>query len=489
MKKVIFILLCVLMILLISCNVTPPETTTAPETTDIDENETRPSEETSIKFICYVNDWMLFTTKTIGNSSTATDLIDRLAKLNPTGEKSMKMSDKPFDMDDYTNYDPYIYAGTTWLEIGDKIYRVYPASNTISLVERHYGEGEILDAPDDLIKDIINAYQYYPHDYYTGNYSRSDGVLSLDHVYTGKTDVTVSIKSIKLASSDSEPSVITLELVSTEDKTFNLSAETYQGDDIVGGFATQVVELKVGEKKTVELSLYAWSCSMYSMNINIDNTVIDITVDSRYASIDAFDRVDMDLLVSYLDSEGFVNGLSQARFCDLIDDFFYQGKCIRELVNEMNYDGELVYGLEATGELFGYGNDYTENEYRTYAYSTNYFYTSVNVDGLTLPRGISFGDTLGEVIAKLSGTNAFSEFVADEGSYIEMTLYVSGDMVLTLNKASGDKSYTLNFRHTSKFEDSYGNTVFATRSVTFDFDSQNQKLVNLKIRMQDRWAK
>ena len=228
---------------------------------------------------------------------------------------------------------------------------------------------------------------------------------------------------------------------------------------------------------------------MYSMSIGIDNTVIDITVDSRYASIDAFDRADMELLVSYLDSEGFVNGLSQARFCDLIDGFFYQGKCIRELVDEMNYDGELGGGLEATGELFGYGNDYTENEYRTYAYRTNYFYTSVNVDGLTLPRNISFGDTLGEVIAKLSGTNAFSEFVADEGSYSEMTLYVSDDMVLTLNKASGDKSYTLNFRQTSKFEDSYGRTVFATRSVTFDFDSQNQKLVNLNIRMQDRWAK
>ena len=132
---------------------------------------------------------------------------------------------------------------------------------------------------------------------------------------------------------------------------------------------------------------------------------------------------DITAFTAWLDSEGFVPGLSQGEMIQKMESYTQNGESVANAAG-LFYDGYNGGGYAAGGDNFGFRNDYQASDDNKTADYTNSFYTKVPLDGLTLPVGIEFEDTLRDVLDMLSiATDPSANFTADEGSDIVMTLY------------------------------------------------------------------
>ena len=144
---------------------------------------------------------------------------------------------------------------------------------------------------------------------------------------------------------------------------------------------------------------------------------------------------DVAVLTVWLDDEGFVPGISQSEMIDKMKGYTHNGRWSVGDFPGVHYDGQNGGGYDATGGEYGFANDFSASNDRTTAVYTNSFYTRVPLDGLTLPLGMGFDDTLHYVIEKLGiGIKLPSEFTPDGGNDYTMTLYE-------------DERYTLVFKN------------------------------------------
>ena len=137
-----------------------------------------------------------------------------------------------------------------------------------------------------------------------------------------------------------------------------------------------------------------------------------------------------EIFSDYLDSVGFVEGLSQADLMSKVNKFSYNGTSVEDMVVLAHYDGESGGGCQANGELVSYYNNYRETDEGFVDYY-NSFTTKVQLDGFDLPNGITFEDTVESVLTKCEiEMNPETDFVADDGG--KMTLYSDMNIVIEL---------------------------------------------------------
>ena len=192
---------------------------------------------------------------------------------------------------------------------------------------------------------------------------------------------------------------------------------------------------------------------------------------------------DLSEFAKFLDREGFVKGMSQGQLLDLAQKYS-EGLDPSIVPVFCHYDGEFGGGCMANGELFGYENDYYNNEGKV-RYS-NSFYAAVEIETLVLPYGIKYGDVIGDVLEKLAiDRDIYKNTAAFEGTKLE--LYNDGVTSLTLvNKfltdAPVDYVYDIELIYTDK-------TDTFTRTVTLSFSDSKKDLARIEIITVDEYEK
>lgn len=213
-----------------------------------------------------------------------------------------------------------------------------------------------------------------------------------------------------------------------------------------------------------------------------ENDGEQITLNSEEKEIDnqPIKRIE-DKVVSgfseYLDNINIVAGLSQSDFITKVEQYKYNGTPVLDAVIALHYDRESGGGWMATGDLFGFHNDYTVTEDEKYAnYSTRIF-TKVQLEGLVLPQGIELGESLEDVFKKTGiELSIYSGFTPDKNSDIHMTLYRNGESSLVLkdlrqSKDPVDYEYPcwLVFTEKTDIQQTDGKTTTVERVISLGF--------------------
>jgi len=211
--------------------------------------------------------------------ASADRIISLLSQLQPTGDVQHAFSEE-LEMPKHgeTCHLP-VPRGTKWVEADGKIYRIDPELTEIALVERHLGEGTVLDSDEKCLDEIGNAFWYWPKDYWWGEYQ--GGVLTLEHKYAANTTVTIKVKKMNIVNDHHSKNSITVELISTIDQTVTLSLQSQQSSDNLGSYGSKTVELINGKSETVELTFDGFYKNKYDVHLMAGNTRMTIVVDPR----------------------------------------------------------------------------------------------------------------------------------------------------------------------------------------------------------------
>jgi hypothetical protein len=184
------------------------------------------------------------------------------------------------DLEEYGNSPP-VDRGTSWVEIGSKIYRLDPGMTEISIVERHLGAGKKLDSDSsiDRLGDLLrDAWYYYPYDYYSGTYDNSTGTISLERMYEAESGVEISVKDFDVKNERGAVNTVTVEVTAKKDIDLLLILSSQQSDDNIGLGDQKEFSIKKGKKKTFTLSFSGWDSYSYWIDIKADNTMVSITI-------------------------------------------------------------------------------------------------------------------------------------------------------------------------------------------------------------------
>lgn len=201
-----------------------------------------------------------------------------------------------------------------------------------------------------------------------------------------------------------------------------------------------------------------------------------------YQPPDPFTNVVDELEFSkYLDDMQFVPGLSRADFISLLEQFRYKNEKITDVVMGVYYDGPHGGGWQGRTEQFEIYNDYKVSEDNTSATYSNCFYTKVPLEGMELPYGISFEDSLDDTFGKIGiRVNINSDFIPDNDTDTYMTLYgKDGEsfVLQDLRRTKEHVEYELPYRlvYTEKYSDKQknGKLVSVERMVKLYFRDGN----------------
>ncbi len=187
-------------------------------------------------------------------------------------------------------------------------------------------------------------------------------------------------------------------------------------------------------------------------------------------------------LAVYFDELKFIPSLSQGDFISQTEKYSFNGMAFPD---GCHYDGPTGGGWQATGELFGFYNDYSADDESGIANYSNRLYTMVQLGGLDLPFGVVFDDTLATVLQKFGiDLDLQSNFAWDEDRPGALTLYNDERSLLQLfnYKLSAESSSRpqynceLRYTETSQYTLSDGRIVDVTRQINLFFPDVNDKL-------------
>lgn len=184
----------------------------------------------------------------------------------------------------------------------------------------------------------------------------------------------------------------------------------------------------------------------------------------------------------FLDGEGFAAGLSESDLVDrILPRYTYGGKTVEELAG----GGENWDGVEAEGECYGWSA--TEERFGAswaffHAKIETSFYTTVALDGLTLPFGLCFGDSRTAVLQKIGLLFDPGDFSPDADLSLEQRLLSEDGMELRYGEVEENATgaldlYWLAFRETGETED--GRPV--ERSLELRFDETGLAAVRVRV--------
>lgn len=206
-------------------------------------------------------------------------------------------------------------------------------------------------------------------------------------------------------------------------------------------------------------------------------------------------KADITDFTAWLDNEGFVPMMSQSEMIAKMDSYTYNGQSVHYATAGCYYDSEYGGGYFANGENFDFANDYKRSEDKKTADYTNSFYTKVPLDGLTLPLGIEFEDTLRDVMAKLGMTvDLPSDFTPDEGTDVTMTLYkdkrytlVFKNLYFSKEQIKVDVPYELVFTENYTFTQESGRESNVTRTIKLTFASDEDMLHEFSVEVRENY--
>ena len=213
----------------------------------------------------------------------------------------------------------------------------------------------------------------------------------------------------------------------------------------------------------------------------------DVTEENT-AEVNRIPEADISVFSDFLDREGFVKGMSQGTLLDIAEKY---SKDLDPSIVPVycHYDGEFGGGCMASGELFGYTNDYHSKDGKVrYA---NSLYTAVEIKGLTLPGGITFDDSVGDALEKLGiDRNIYQKTVMEHSSttYLEqLPLYnENGVSLVFTNWAMTQLPVETLYHYVITYSEKVG-TV--TRTVTLSFLDGHNKLGLVEISVVDEYER
>ena len=213
----------------------------------------------------------------------------------------------------------------------------------------------------------------------------------------------------------------------------------------------------------------------------------DVTEENT-AEVNRIPEADISVFSDFLDREGFVKGMSQGQLLDLAEKYA-EGLDPSIVPVYCHYDGEYGGGCMASGELFGYTNDYHSKDGKVrYA---NSLYTAVEIKGLTLPGGITFDDSVGDALEKLGiDRNIYQKTVMEHSSttYLEQLpiFNENGVSLVFTNWAMTQLPVETLYHYVITYSEKVG-TV--TRTVTLSFLDGHNKLGLVEISVVDEYER
>ncbi len=215
------------------------------------------------------------------------------------------------------------------------------------------------------------------------------------------------------------------------------------------------------------------------------STWVEFSVtEENAAEVNLIPDTDISEFAKFLDREGFVKGMSQGQLLDLAEKYA-EGLDPSIVPVYFHYDGEFGGGCKASGELFGYENDYHAEDGKVRY--TNSFYSAVEIESLVLPYGIKYGDRFGDVLDKLGiDRNVYQK--NNSGTNLEkLPLYNDGKATFTLvnwalTPAPVEMLYHYELIYTDK-------TDTLTRTVKLSFTDGENRLARIDIEAVDEYEK
>lgn len=206
-------------------------------------------------------------------------------------------------------------------------------------------------------------------------------------------------------------------------------------------------------------------------------TTPETTADTTTKNVNLIPDVAINRFSEYLDNENFVSGLSQGGLRDQIGKYTEGQEIAHILPAAHNYDSEFGGGLAALGELIGYQNDFYQTSSGDESKYSNFFYTHIALENLSLPYGIDFDDSLTEVFQKIGiDIHPYNGFTSDENSDTDMTLFsdststlIFRNLKLTQDPVEYQLPYELVFVETTLTTGNNGRVYTITRTVRLSF--------------------
>ena len=192
----------------------------------------------------------------------------------------------------------------------------------------------------------------------------------------------------------------------------------------------------------------------------------------------------------YLNDVNFVPGLSQGSFIHQVEGYAYNDTAVTDIIAGMNYDGPSGGGWQATGDLFGFYNDYKVTDDEKYANYSNSLYSKVQLKGLPLPYNIKFGDSLDDVFEVIGiGLDQYGNFTPDKNSDTDITLYSNDtetllfqNLKLTKEPVDYEFPFVLTYTETYNVQQDGGKSIVVHRVIKLSFDDDaNLGLVEISV--------
>jgi hypothetical protein len=191
----------------------------------------------------------------------------------------------------------------------------------------------------------------------------------------------------------------------------------------------------------------------------------------------------------FLNKENFVHGISQADFEKQMETYSYNGEPITEIIVGCHEDDQYGGGYSASGERFGFENRYRANDSEGYSDYYNSFYTKVALDGLSMPYGIKFTDTLNDVINKI-GINIYPDEQFEDKEHCISIPYgeKSSISLYSVLVADDGNEYDYVIEYTETYDITYktGSSAKVTRTVSLWFSGSYQMFSALCVKVNER---
>ncbi len=198
--------------------------------------------------------------------------------------------------------------------------------------------------------------------------------------------------------------------------------------------------------------------------------------------------------VNWFEESGFRPDVNQNEFLLLLRSFRYDGKDLVNGLESSFYNGKDGVGIAASSKAYAYSSlTITDPASQIVRYSHTLGFTKP-LENFPMIWGVSMGDTLEEVIAKIGiDFDPGSEFIPNEGTKANMNLLTNEASALTFIDHSKNTtseyvysySLVLTERMEYRSEDSATGDAQAVRSITLEFDQKNVILKSITVRVDE----
>ena len=213
--------------------------------------------------------------KSITPSEISYEIIQTLKSLNETEKIEPKISDDEISIG---RCDLSVERGTSWMEIGSSIYRISSDHKRIVKVDKHFGEGVVLEESGRIEKLMDIALNGYQCDKYYGVYDDRHGEFEYKQTYRGDSSVHIHIKNITRDYSEKCDNKVTVELFSDIDQKVDVHTLSMKSVDNLFGGDSEIVKLRAGIPKEAEIDFGGCFNTSFYLDVYSDKTYIHIKI-------------------------------------------------------------------------------------------------------------------------------------------------------------------------------------------------------------------